>query len=57
MYQKVDVMIPTYKPGETFRQLMEMLKNQTYPIGEILIMNTEEKYFPEETYRDCRAEG
>ena len=52
MYQKVDVMIPTYKPGETFRKLMEMLKNQTYPIGEILIMNTEEKYFPEETYRD-----
>lgn len=44
---RVDVIIPTYKPDEKFHKLMDMLQRQTYPIHEILIMNTEKAYFPE----------
>lgn len=46
----VNVIIPTYKPGEKFHKLMRMLEKQTYPIGQILIMNTEESYFPNKGY-------
>lgn len=42
---KVDVVIPSYKPGEKFLRLMEMLKRQTYPVHKVIIYNTEEKYF------------
>lgn len=45
---QVDVIIPTYKPDEKFHKLMKMLACQTYPIGKILVMNTERSYFPEE---------
>ena len=41
----VDVIIPTYKPDENFLKLIECLEKQTYPIHQIIIMNTEEKYF------------
>lgn len=47
---KVDVIIPVYKPKEQFHMLMQMLKRQTYGIHRILIMNTEESYFPKENY-------
>ena len=40
----VSVIIPVYKPDEKFRKLVEGLKRQTYPIKEILIMNTEKEY-------------
>ena len=42
---KVDVIIPTYKPGKKFLNLLNMLAKQTYEINHIIIMNTEEKYF------------
>lgn len=41
----VTVIIPVYKPDEKFRKLMKGLKRQTYPIKEILIMNTEEEFW------------
>lgn len=41
----VSVIIPVYKPDEKFRKLLEGLKRQTYPIKEILIMNTEKEYW------------
>ena len=41
----VDVIIPTYKPGEELFRLLDMLMAQTIKPGNILIMNTEEKYF------------
>lgn len=44
----VDVLIPVYRPGDTFLNLLERLQKQTYPIHKILLMNTEEKYFPKE---------
>ena len=42
--KKIDVVIPAYKPGEKFQKLIKMLQKQTYPIHEILIMNTEKKH-------------
>lgn len=47
MKKTVDVVIPSYKPDHKFDRLMHMLQKQTYPIGTILIVNTEEKFFPE----------
>ena len=40
----VDVIIPAYKPKESFIKLIEMLEKQTYPINRIIVMNTEERY-------------
>lgn len=50
----VDVIIPTYKPDKKFYQLMEMLKVQTYPINQIIIMNTEEAYFHEDSLAELK---
>jgi len=48
--EKVDVIIPTYKPDQKFLDLMEKLAHQTVPIQKIIIMNTEQKYFDRLTY-------
>ena len=48
----VDVVIPVYKPDKRFDTLIKRLKNQTYPVGQIIIMNTERSYWKEETYSD-----
>ena len=36
----VDVIIPTFEPDEKFHLLMRKLRQQTYPVNKILIMNT-----------------
>lgn len=36
----VDIIIPVYKPGWEWPRLLRMLKDQTYPIRQIRIMNT-----------------
>lgn len=41
----VDVIIPVYKPGKRFSRLLGMLKKQTFPIEQIIVINTEEKYW------------
>lgn len=41
----IDVIIPTYKPGKKFSRLLAMLRKQTFPIGQIIVINTEEKYW------------
>lgn len=41
----IDVIIPTFKPGKKFSQLLAMLRKQTYPIEQIIVINTEEKYW------------
>lgn len=41
----VDIIIPTYKPDETFYQLLERLGRQTVRPNAIIVINTEEKYF------------
>lgn len=42
---KVDVIIPTYRPGKKFSRLLKMLQLQTYPVGKIIVMNTEKSYW------------
>ena len=47
----VDVIIPVYKPDKKFSRLLKMLSLQTYPIGKIIVMNTERAYWKEEGFR------
>ncbi len=44
---EVDVIIPVYKPAEKFIKLLEQLKKQSIPIQNIILINTEKKYFDE----------
>ncbi len=48
--EKVDVIIPTYKPDNKLLGLMDKLEGQTVPIQRIIIMNTEQKYFDRLVY-------
>lgn len=41
----MDIIIPTYKPDGKFLELMKQLMRQTVPVHQIIIMNTEQKYF------------
>lgn len=41
----VDVIIPVYKPDRSFLALVEKLETQTVSVNQIIIMNTEQKYF------------
>lgn len=45
---KVDVIIPTYRPGKEFETVLERLNKQEYPVEKILIMNTEEEFWNRE---------
>jgi len=47
---KIDIIIPLYKPGKELFKLLDMLKKQTMAIENIILMNTEEKYFQQLTY-------
>lgn len=47
---KIDVIIPTYKPGKELFTLIERLENQTIPPNKIILMNTEQKYFEKLVY-------
>lgn len=44
MNNMIDVIIPTYKPDNDFRHLIEKLQKQTVKPNKIILMNTEEKY-------------
>ncbi|MBQ8822907.1 MAG: glycosyltransferase [Lachnospiraceae bacterium] len=46
----VDVIIPVYKPEQSFLHLIDMLQKQTYEVHQIILMNTEEKYFEKLVY-------
>ena len=48
IHPSFDVLIPTYKPGDKFRALLSALEEQEYPPNKIIIVNTEEQYFPKE---------
>ncbi len=43
--EAVDVIIPVYKPDRGFLTLVEKLETQSHPVNQIIIMNTEQKYF------------
>ena len=44
----VDVMIPVYKPGLKFFELMRRLTEQTVLPGKIIVINTEERYWSDQ---------
>ena len=48
---KIDVIIPTYKPGIEFEKLIGRPQNQEYPIHKIIIINTRTDIFPKELDR------
>lgn len=50
MYKTVDVVIPTYKPDDTYIQLLKRLAVQDYPITRIIVMNTNEEYYHAKEY-------
>lgn len=43
--RSVEIMIPVYKPGPEFEELLRRLEKQTYPIERICIVNTQEEYW------------
>lgn len=43
--EKVDVIIPTYRPDEKFGELLSRLSVQSFPLSRIIVMNTEEKFW------------
>lgn len=45
---KIDVIIPTYKPDEGFISLLQKLCEQTISVNRVIVMNTEEGFFPKE---------
>ena len=46
----IDVIIPVYKPGKELFALIDRLETQTVPVRQIILMNTEEKYFEQLVY-------
>ena len=46
----VDVVIPSYHPGEKFLKLLSRLEKQETPVNRIIVVNTEEKYWNPELY-------
>ena len=42
---KVDIIIPAYKPDQKFIELIRRLEKQSVPVNQIIVMNTEQKYF------------
>ena len=59
----IDVIIPLYKPGKELFTLLDRLQSQSVPIRNIILMNTEEKYFSQliygtrllETYKNVKV--
>lgn len=43
--ERIDIIIPVYKPDTMFLTLIERLERQNIAVGQIIIMNTEQKYF------------
>ena len=48
--RKADVIIPTFKPGDKLEKLLRRLLEQSVPVGRVIIMNTEEKYWDAERF-------
>ena len=40
MNKIVDAIIPVYRPGKEFKELLKRLSNQSYPLNKIILMNT-----------------
>ncbi|MDR0948509.1 MAG: glycosyltransferase [Lachnospiraceae bacterium] len=46
----IDILIPVYKPTKRLISLIEKLETQTIPFQNIILINTEEKYFQQLLY-------
>lgn len=44
---KVDIIIPTYKPNDTFCLLLQKLREQTFVVHRLILLNTEERLWEE----------
>ena len=42
---KVDIIIPTYKPDDTFCLLLHKLQEQTFVVHRLILLNTEETFW------------
>ncbi len=51
--KKVDVVIPTYN-GKKFSRLLKMLQRQTWPVGKIIVMNTEKSFWNEHGFEGIK---
>ena len=47
---EIDVIIPLYKPGKELFTLLDKLDSQSVPVHEVILLNTEEKYFEQLIY-------
>ena len=54
MEKTVDVIIPVYKPDETLKRLFHRLSEQSYPIGKIIVINTEKSYWKDSDYESIK---
>ncbi|MBP5281720.1 MAG: glycosyltransferase family 2 protein [Lachnospiraceae bacterium] len=45
MSRKIDVIIPTYRPGEELFELLDAIKGQSIHVNRIILMNTEKSFF------------
>ena len=45
---KADLIIPTYKPGDKFRESLQRLSKQSRRPDRIIVINTEEDFFPKD---------
>lgn len=46
----VAVLVPTYRPDKKFSRLLQMLQRQTYPVKQLIIMNTDKSLWNEGGY-------
>ena len=60
---EIDVIIPLYQPGKELFTLLDKLDRQSVPVHQVILLNTEEKYFEQliygtrflETYRKTKV--
>ena len=48
MNKIVDAIIPVYRPGNEFKELLKRLSNQSHRLNKIILMNTGEAPWKEE---------
>ena len=54
---KFSVVIPTFKPGNEFREILQKISVQTFLPNRVIIINTEKKYLQESLYAGiCNVE-
>lgn len=52
--QEIDIIIPVYKPGKEFLEILDRLEHQSIPVHQIILFNTEQKYWDALSYEYSR---